>query len=137
MEKDCKELLEERLVTEFEGLKTIEPGTAKHEQAVDNLVKLYKLKIEEDKAVNNEKLEMRRLDNEEVNFEHSRVDDAEKEKKHRVMQYIGYGLQGLGIVVPLIAYGKWYRDGLEFEKTGTVTSSFLKNLIGKFRPTGK
>lgn len=32
-----------------------------------------------------------------------------------------------------VYYGHWFRKGLKFEETGSITSSMMRNLINKFR----
>ena len=39
----------------------------------------------------------------------------------------------LGIGLPLVGYGHWFRKGLKFEETGSITSSMMRNLINKFK----
>ena len=66
----------------------------------------------------------------------------EEDKKYRDMQakeqkidkYIEYGIKGGTTVLMIIAYDIWYRRGLKFEETGTVSTRMTQNLIGKLLP---
>jgi len=41
------------------------------------------------------------------------------------------------IVVPVLFYGEWIKEGLKFEQTGAFTSGTLRTFIGKLKPTKK
>lgn len=47
---ESKDLLEEAIVAGFEDLKNLQPGSEEQRAAVDDLVKLYRLKIDQNKA---------------------------------------------------------------------------------------
>lgn len=52
-------------------------------------------------------------------------------------RWINLGLQVGLTLVGIVAYDCWYRRGLKFEKTGTVTTPMTRNLISKMLPTKK
>ncbi len=107
---ETKELLNEEIKYILEDLSNLPEDSEERTMMVDNLVKLYKLKIDENK--NSE-------------------DSAAKKKD----QYLGYGIDIAGIVLPLIFYGVWMGRGFKFEEKGTFTSQTFKGLINRFRPT--
>ncbi len=50
----------------------------------------------------------------------------------RVVDHI---ISGVGTVLPVLATGIMYAVGMNFEKTGTLTSTFFRNLVGKMKVT--
>lgn len=52
-------------------------------------------------------------------------------------RWINLGLQVGLTLVGIVAYDCWYRRGLKFEETGTVTTPMTRNLISKMLPTKK
>lgn len=62
-----------------------------------------------------------------------KIEEDEKRKDDRVDKWIGYGIDLIGIVLPIGFYGLWMKRGLKFEETGAFTSTTFRNLIGKFK----
>lgn len=60
--------------------------------------------------------------------------EAVTSKENRI-DNLKIALDVVGMVLPLILYDSWYTKGLEFEKEGMFTSSTLKVLYNKFKPT--
>lgn len=68
------------------------------------------------------------------------ADDKSKREQlsdQGIERYFRYGAMVLELVLPIVAYGIWYRIGLKFEETGTVTSAMTKNLIVRMLPKKK
>lgn len=99
----------ERLLKE---LKALDPSTVEYSTVASRLDTLYKLSIENLKA-DTEKVER---------------------KKDRIANV---GVQAGLAIGGWIAYDIWNRRGLNFEKTGTVGSMWVRNLIGKMLPAKK
>lgn len=110
-----KKMLEKEIETQIANLSALS-GDEKT-QAVDDLAKLYRLKIEETK------------NNAEAVFN---KEEAEKQGKFRI---VGFVVEGAGIVLPLIFYSVWMRKGFKFEETGTFTSKTFQGLTKFFKPT--
>ncbi len=117
MEDNIRELLNSEISEEIENLKTLDPGSKEHSAAVESLEKLYKLRIEENKAQTEEK---------ESEIKHS------EESENR---YLRFTAEAAGIILPLMFYAFWMKKGLKFEETGTFTSATFRGLINRFRPT--
>ena len=100
----AKELLEKEIESEISNLAHMQPGQEDHTEAVDNLTKLYKLKLEEDKL--------------------------KEESKDR---YFKFGADMAKVVMQLGFFGIWMQKGFRFEETGSITSSTFRNLIGNFK----
>lgn len=57
------------------------------------------------------------------------------QKQKRVLDYAELGIEVCGIIVPIMFYSRWMNRGLEWEKTGTFTSTTFKGLFSRFSPT--
>ena len=130
MNEEIKDLLAEEIKTEIRNLSTLEPGSKEKSTAIDNLVKLYKLRIEETKNEwdFNEKYNAHESDKQ---FKKAQLEEQVKDR------YFRLGVEAAGIILPLIFYGIWMRKGFKFEETGTFTSTTFRGLFNRFRPTKK
>lgn len=117
MGKNIRELLGDEIVREIKALEGIDPGKDGYAEAVDGIAKLYKIRNDESKIL-----------------DEARGNDLKRSEESR-RHYLTLGVEAMGIILPLIFYGSWMRKGLEFEKEGTFTSSTFKGLINRFRPT--
>lgn len=123
MNEEIKRKLEKEISDELETLNDLEFGSDEEVKAVDNLVKLYKLKIEEDES--------------QMKIEKEKSDKEFKEKQLREQvkdRYFRTGIAVGEVVLPLIFYGIWMNKGFKFEETGTFTSGTFRNLINCFKP---
>ena len=109
---DTKDLLDDAIVTAIENLDGLAPGSDERASAVEELNKLYKLKLEETKTEKEyeEKWHQRVMQNE--NFE--------EDVKARRVDWV---LRGIGIGVPLIFTTYQMHKVLKFEKDGVITSA--------------
>lgn len=94
---------------------------------LDEEERQYRVQIEENERERDERI---RVDKE-ILERNERIERSEKEDKFR---YIGYAINIAGIVLPLVAYGAWFKAGLTFEETGVYTSGMLKGLMNKIQP---
>ena len=113
---EIKVMLNEEIKAEIEKLNTLDAGSDEKSNAVDDLTKLYKLKIEEQKAA----------------MEREEQDARRKEVKADRM--VNIGLQVGLAVAGWIVYDVWHRRGLKFEEEGTITSPWTRNLMSKMFP---
>lgn len=137
MEKDLMAMLEEEIKAEIEGLSSLEFGSKEHSEAVENITKLYKLRIEDfksttecDKEINNDQFRRDQLEME-------RQSRKEQLAEQRIDRYVKIGIVMFELFVPVISYNVWMNRGFKFEETGSITSSVFKGLIKHFRPTKK
>lgn len=115
---EIRELLGEQISATFGDLASLKPGSEEYARAVEDLAKLYRLRIEENKA----------------SAEHS---DKECEKTERILERcLKYGVEIAGIILPLLFYAHWMTKGFKFEETGTFTSTTFRGLFNRFKPTG-
>ena len=129
MEDQTRKLLTEQIEATLKELDSLPQGKDR-EAAVDSLCKLYRLRIDEDKN----ETELRKVQDD--NFAKEQI--AEKElRSASIDRWVGYGLQALGIVLPLSFYAVWMKRGLQFEETGSFTSKTFQGLTKFFKPTVK
>lgn len=130
MEQNVEYLLEEEITNQFKALDSLDYGSEEHSRAVEDLTKLYKLKLDESKA--NREFEDR-LSNQ--------IKEDEFKKTQLETQkfdiFIRAGLVILEVGGTLLFYNRWMKKGLKFEETGTFTSNTFRGLTKFFKPTKK
>jgi hypothetical protein len=130
MDEEIRDLLGEVIKTEIQNLSTLEPGSKEKSIAIEDLAKLYRLRIEETRNEwdFNEKYESRDSD---MQFKKNQLEEQVKDR------YFRLGVEAAGIILPLIFYAVWMKRGFKFEETGTYTSTTFRNLFNRFKPTKK
>ena len=130
MDEEIRDLLGEVIKTEIRNLSTLDAGSKEKSTAIEDLAKLYRLRIEETRNEwdFNEKYESRDSD---MQFKKNQLEEQVKDR------YFRLGVEAAGIILPLIFYGIWMRKGFKFEETGTFTSTTFRGLFNRFRPTKK
>jgi len=130
MDEEIRKLLEEEIKAEIRDLSTLEPGSKEKSTAIEDLAKLYKLRIEETKNEwdFNEKYESRNSD---IQFKKDQLEEQVKDR------YFRFGVEAASIILPLIFYAAWMKRGFKFEETGTYTSTTFRRLFNRFKPTKK
>ncbi len=136
-ENSIKDLLSEEIAEEIQALSTLEAGSKEKSTAIEDLTKLYKLRIEENKSEweADEKYN-RRVMEDEANTrddELKQVQIAEQVKD----RYFRLGIAAAELMIPLMFYGIWMKKGFKFEETGTYTSTTFRGLFNRFKPTKK
>ena len=126
MEEKLNELLDAEIRDQLGYLAMYNPKEPEYAVIADNVIKLYKLKIERDK----EEMELYVKD-QEVEFKKKQMTENVKDRYCRI------GIAAAEICLPLAFYGIWMNRGFKFEETGTITSSTFRGLISRFRPTRK
>lgn len=145
MSEEIKELLDGAIKREILGLENLEIASEKKGDAIEDLVKLYRLRIEETKAEMDyrEKRESRIMDVNEKKEARFMEHDAESRKIQENLseqvkdRYLKIGIAIAEIGVPIVFYAMWMDRGFTFEQTGTYTSKTFMNLINRFKPTKK
>lgn len=149
---EIKEMLNEEIKAEMNGLYDLDPGSEEKSAAIDDLVKLYRLRIDEAKSENdlsekraqfkleNDSKQLDRILKEKLETENGKRGERlgkmqiEEQSKDRIFRA---SIAAAEIVLPLIFYAAWMRKGFKFEETGTFTSTTFRGLFGKFKPTKK
>lgn len=109
MDSMTKELLDERIKTDIEGLSILEAGSEQKEKEVENLTKLVKLQMDDDKS-----------DHENEDAQKRSVIDSAK-----IASEVGLG------IINLVAVCYWMRKTFKFEETGSITSAAGRGMFNK------
>ena len=130
MDEEIRDLLGEVIKTEIRNLSTLDAGSKEKSIAIEDLAKLYRLRIEETRNEwdFNEKYESRDSD---MQFKKNQLEEQVKDR------YFRLGVEAASIILPLIFYAAWMKRGFRFEETGTYTSTTFRSLFNRFRPTKK
>lgn len=149
--EEINRLMDEEIVSQIKGLRTLQAGSQEQTAAVKNLTALYEARVNETKVQLDaeDKREKREMDSaqhraDEALKKSQAADEAaarerdlklkesqlEDQKVDRLMRA---GIAMVEIGLPLVCYGHWFRKGLKFEETGSITSSMMRNLINKFK----
>lgn len=149
--EEINKLMDEEIVGQIKGLKSLQAGSQEQTAAIKNLTALYEARINQEKVQvdaddKREKREMER--------EQHRADEALKKSQaadeaaarnrdiqlkeaqmedQKIDRLVRTGIAMVEIGLPLVCYGHWFRKGLKFEETGSITSSMMRNLINKFK----
>lgn len=144
MDNEIKDLLGKEIKTQIRDLSGLPTGSKEKSDAIDDLVQLYKLRIDETKIELEfeEKRERRSMEADQSNREVDVRESEEQLKKDQLDEqvkdrYFRLGIAAAEIVLPLIFYASWMRKGFKFEETGAYTSTTFKGLFNRFRPTKK
>lgn len=150
---DIQSLLDGVIEQEIQNVESLTSGSDEKSKAIQNLVTLHKLRIEEIKAETDaeEKRERWEMDSEQRKAEltlkerelDSKAADRDREEMFQKRQAMDQvidrcvrtGVAVGELVLPLVFYGIWMNKGFKFEETGSFTSTTFKNLLNRFRPT--
>jgi len=129
-----KELLEEVIEQKLSNMKNLKEGSEDHTRAVNDLAKLYQLKIDEDKAMLSAKekeAELRLKETQRLDDITHNAAQLRNDKKNRIVKLI---IDGAGILISgasIVVGANLWHEGLKFETEGTVGSSMFRNLISR------
>ena len=135
---EFREVLTKEMIAEIQHLANMEKGTEAHAKAVADIAKLYgmsvddlKTKLAEQELIHRSELERdKHYLAERSHDEQKRLDEAEFKSK-RNERRVNLGLQaafGFGNMALTLAL---FLLGIDFEREGTIRSTFLRNLISK------
>lgn len=155
MDENIKELLNGEIAAEIQMISSLDSGSEEKSKAIEDLTKLYRLRIEEIKSglEAEDKRGRRALESEASVREHeikkAQLDEQIKadvqDEQYKSCQlseqmkdrYFKLGIAAAELLIPLMFYGIWMRKGFKFEETGTYTSTTFRGLFNRFRPTKK
>lgn len=126
---ELNEMMDKELKRRFEDLESLKTGSDEQSKATDNIVKLYKLRMDE-----NEQNVSKEADEDKLLLEKSKLKlEAEKAKDDKLIRILTT-VTSVGISIAGFAVGShWYGKGFKFEETGTICSSTFKGLMKDFR----
>lgn len=120
---NVREELAMKLYELIKGLDTLEAGTDEHSKATNDIDKLYRLALDNDKFY-------RSID------EYADKKEAdEKNAKNQLM--LSYGKIGMEIFTFLLSIGvsaKFLTEGFKFEENGAIRSTTFRMMIPKILP---
>ena len=104
-------------------------------QAAESVRKLYELRIEEMKVNLNYENERDKINAENERTMREFCEENRKRKEERLSTYLRCGVTAAEILLTLAFNYVWMQKGLQFEETGSFTSTTFRNLISRFRPS--
>lgn len=119
MNEEIRDLLGEKIKSGIRDLSFLPSGSKEKSAAIEDLVKLYELRIEETRNESD------------IQFKKYQLEEQVKDR------YFRLGIEMTSIILPLIFYGIWMRKGFKFEETGSFTSTTFRGLFNRFKPTKK
>lgn len=126
---ELNERLNKELERRFEDLENLETGSDEQGKATDNIVKLYKLRMDE-----NEQESSKNADKDKAVLERHKLELEEQKAKDDKLIRILTTVTSVGVTIAGFAVGShWYGKGFKFEETGTICSSTFKGLMKDFR----
>lgn len=134
---EIKTMLEEEIKSQIEDLESLENGSEEKASAIDDLVKLYRLKNEEEKIQLEFEDKRERLNEEIENHEQEERLKKRQMDEAVIDRYFRVGIAAAEIILPLLFYASWMKKGFKFEEEGTFTSTTFRGLFNRFRPTKK
>lgn len=126
---ELNERLDKELERRFEDLGNLETGSDEQGKATDNIVKLYKLRMDE-----NEQENSKNADEDKAVLERHKLELEEQKAKDDKLIRILTTVTSVGVTIAGFAVGShWYGKGFKFEETGTICSSTFRGLMRDFR----
>lgn len=120
-------LLYDEIETEFEKLRTVDPGSEQYKIMVEGLTKLIDRAIEMEK-VNNENADNLVTRESERVMKHNQMKD---ERTDRIVKNI---ISVAGIILPLVVTVWGTKVSLKFEEEGTFTTIMGRGFVNKLLP---
>lgn len=126
---ELNERLDKELERRFEDLESMNTGSDEQGKATDNIVKLYKLRMDENEQKASKEADEDKLQMEKRKYE-LEVAKADDDKLIRILTTV----TSVGVTIAGFAVGShWYAKGFKFEETGTICSSTLKGIMRDFK----
>lgn len=126
---ELNERLDKELERRFDDLENLKTGSDEQGKATDNIVKLYKLRMDE-----NEQENSKNADEDKAVLERHKLELEEQKAKDDKLIRILTTVTSVGVTIAGFAVGShWYGKGFKFEETGTICSSTFKGLMRDFR----
>lgn len=122
MNSEVNHVLVDEVEAEIEYLSTIGVGSEEQKAAVDSIVKLYGLILEDEKQSHDIQLQ-----------EKEKSDKHDKDKQESIFNRIKLAAEVAMFATEMLVISYWTRRGFIFEEEGSFTSSTLRNLF-KNRP---
>jgi ABC-type uncharacterized transport system involved in gliding motility auxiliary subunit len=135
MNEEINEKLDEVMLSQIEDLYDLDPGSKERSAVVEDIAKLYKVRMEAEKNENDLYDARLKRTNE---FEEIEREDELKKKQFKVdirNSIIKYSIEAAAIAVPAAVNVYFMVKGFKFEETGGYCSTTFRNLFSKIKPT--
>ena len=120
---EIKNILNEEVKSQVEGLNDLEMGSETYIKSVDGIAKLA------DKVIEMERIEKEREDKyDEIAYREAQLAEESKDRKIR------NGIAVAGIVIPTIVTIWGTKASFKFEQEGTITTIMGRGFINKLLP---
>lgn len=150
MNEEIITMLDEQVKAELEGLSSLSVGSKEHAEAIEGLVKLYRLRIDDSKAameynkeIDDYEFRKKQMEQEE-NFHNKQLEREEQSRKEQLAEqkkdrYIRIGIAAAELMVPLVFFAKIYQMGYDLEKIRQFEQYFLQKGYNTriFNPDGQ
>lgn len=129
------------LLDEIDALKaymeTLDKSSKEYTEAMSNYVKLSNVVSDAIEKANKLAIEDERtkLETRKIEIDWDRFEQESKARRKEAM--IRCVIDGVSIILPLAVYSMMVRKGFQFEETGAITSSTMRNLLNKINPFKK
>ena len=145
MDEEIKVLLDKTIKSDILEIGKMDIGSEERKCAIEDLVKIYKLRIDETKNDKDicERREARIMEMDErreARFMERDTNSRDKQEDLRELvkdRYFRVGIAVAEIGLPLVFYAVWMKRGFEFEESGAYTSTTFRGLFNRFKPTKK
>lgn len=137
MDERIDNLLNEELARQLEALQDCDPGSEEARKIVDDFVQLQKQALEKQKLIddaNNKEADRQQAQAKAEKDEAAKLEERKAEKRQTIIQAaiqgVGVAITGIGTFLTIAYTNKHFGEVMEFEKTGTISSSVGRGLLG-------
>lgn len=131
---EIRDLLGEEIKDEIQEISSLEAGSEAKSKAIEDVAKLYRLRIEEIKAETEKEDAQERAKLERMKRDDAILSEELQCENQKIDRWVNVGLQAGLMIGGWIVYDIWQRRGLKFEENGVVTSPWTRNLMSKMFP---
>ena len=133
MEVNVKQKTEDTVLELYAKAEKLDPGSKEHEAIITAIEKLLRQLNEDDKINLDNAMQYDKLNQEKLIAEQK----AKEEKKGRIFGYVIDGLTVGTSIASLFFFGRWYHEGLAYEKEGIISSNWTRQLTNKITQVTK
>lgn len=126
MDENIRNALGNEVLAQLLALDQLEVGSEEKSRAIDGLVKLYNLGLNENRQDNDNELQFAKLNS-----------DLQNDNKKLLLDITDLVIKAAGVILPIMISVRFMDMGFQFEQTGTYTSKTFQNGFGMFRPKTK
>lgn len=131
---EIRDLLGEEIKDEIQNLSSLNVGSEAKSKAIEDVAKLYRLRIEEIKAETEKTDAQKRVELEQLKRDDAIKSEELQRENQKIDRLVNVGLQAGLMIGGWIVYDIWQRRGLKFEENGVVASPWTRNLMSKMFP---